>query len=126
MVSYLAHCVTGSLYEYWKRVTVDKRLPGCEYGQCGVILEPSTELLVSYDMIVAEKQSDGWIRVFACPSRTTARHLSVWGKAFGLSYRRLIDMCYRRVEMNIYTGGEREIIAKEKWPDLFVGVLVKK
>lgn len=126
MASYIAHCVTGSSYEYWKRVTVDKRLPGCEYGQCGIILEPGCERLVSYDMIVAEKTGDGWIKVYACPSRTTASHLSKWGKQFDISYQRLVDLCYRRKELNLYTGDERDAETMEVWPSQFIGERIRK
>ena len=125
MVSYTAHCVTG-YYEYWKKVTVDKRLPGCEYGQCGIILEPGCERLVSYDMIVAEKTADGWLKVYACPSRTTANHLSKWGKGFDISYRRMIDLLYRRRDLNLYTGEERDSEIPHTFPYQFIGEELRK
>lgn len=125
MVHYTAHCVIG-YYEYYSRVTVDKRLPGCEYGQCGILYEPSCERLVSYDVVVAEKDAQGWVKVYACPSRSTANHLSKWGKQWGVAYRTLIDILYRRKELNVNSGKERDITFDPSEPLLNVGERIRE
>ena len=123
MVSYTAHCVTGD-YEYYSYVMVDKRLPGCEYGQCGLLLEAGCTRLVSYDVVVAEVDAEGWVKVFACPSRSTANHLAKWGRPMGMSYRLLIDLLYRRLEMNYHTGLQRPITFNPNEPLLNVGRVI--
>lgn len=125
MVSYTAHCIRG-YFEYYSRVAVDKRLPGCEYGQCGIILEPGCEKLVSYDVVIAEKDAQGWIKVFACPSRTSCNHLSKWGKSFEMGYRTLSDLCYRRKEYNLYTGEERDATYNPESPLENVGLRIRE
>lgn len=125
MVSYTAHCVTGC-YEYYAKVTVDKRLPGCEYGQCGILIEPGCERLVSYDVVVAEVDAQGWVKVFACPSRSTANHLAKWGRPLGMTYRLLVDLLYRRKEMNYHTGNERPITFDPHVPLENVGIRIRE
>lgn len=125
MCKYVCHCTIGYT-EYWSRVDVDKRLPGCEYGQCGLIFEPACERLVSYDVVIAEKDSQGWIKVFACPSRTSAKHLGIWGRSFNVPYRQLMDMCYRRREYNVLTGEERSATYDVDEPLCNVGTRIKK
>ena len=126
MCTYVAHCISGGIHEYYSRVEIDKRLPGCEYGQCGLLLESACECLVSYDVIIAEHDGQGWIRVFACPSRTSAKHLAAWGKRYGLSYMRLIDLCYRRKEYNVITQEERVATYDTNLPLVNVGHKIEK
>ena len=126
MCIYTAHCIDGGLYEYYARVEIDKRLPGCEYGQCGLILENACERLVSYDVVIAEKDALGWVKVYACPSRTSAKHLGVWGRRFNMPYRRLMDLCYRRREYNVLTGEERPATYDYDAPLCNVGIRVEK
>ena len=124
MCKYTCHCVQG-VYEYWSRVEVDKRLAGCESGQCGIILETGCERLVSYDVIVAEKDAQGWVKVFACPSRTTAKHLGIWGRSFNMPYRQLTDLCYRRMEYNVYSHKERSATYNPQEPLQVVGIRIE-
>lgn len=107
MVSYIASC-GNEYYRTKKRVFVDKRLPGMEHAQAGLLFEPCAEFLVSYETVVAECTSDGWIHVYAIPSRTTAKHLGKWGKQFGIGFSTLSELYGLQQELNRYTGKRRK------------------
>lgn len=107
MVSYVAHTSNGIFYED-RKVFVDKRLPGMEYAQAGIILEPGAEFLVSYDTIAAEKTADGWIHIYGLFSATTRKHIGRWGKRIGVSYGLLKSLYEDNKEYNVYTGEYRD------------------
>lgn len=109
MVSYIAHC-RSDYYQCNKRVFVDKRLPGMEYSQAGILYEPAAEFLVSYETIVAELTADGWVHVYCIPSRSTAKHIGKWGRLHNLDYFFLKDLYLRNREYNIYTLEYRDAI----------------
>lgn len=107
MVSYICSC-GSDYYRTKKRVTVDKRLPGMEYAQVGILYEPACEFLVSYETLVAELTSDGWVTVYGLFSATTRKHLSRWGRLHGIGYYTLKRLYEKSKTMNIYTGEERD------------------
>ena len=109
MVSYIAHC-RSDYYQYDKRVFVDKRLPGMEYAQAGILYEPAAEFLISYETIVAEISADGWIHIYCIPSRSTAKHIGKWGKLHNVDYFFLKDLYLRNREYNIYTLEYRDAV----------------
>ena len=102
MVSYIAKTSHG-VFEELRRVYVDKRLPGMEYAQAGILYEPAAEFLVSYETIVAELTANGWIHVYGLFSATTRKHLGRWGKMHGLSYQEIKSLYEGDKEYNIYT-----------------------
>ena len=107
MISYIAHC-RSDYYLYDRRVFIDKRLPGMEYAQAGILYEPWGEMLVSYETIVAELTSDGWIKVYAMPSRTTGKHLAKWGRMHGVDYYTLKNCFDSGLDFNIYDKKTRK------------------
>lgn len=120
MVSYIAHTSWGVFHKDVK-VYVDKRLPGMEYAQAGILLEPGAELLVSYETIVAEKRADGWVHVYGLFSASTRKHLGTWGKRFNLPYHVLKGLYEHDLEYNVNTG---EFQKAEKLPAKLIGVAV--
>lgn len=109
MVSYLAKTSHG-VFEHIKRVWVDKRLPGMEYAQAGILYEPGSEFLVSYETIVAELTADGWVHVYGLFSTTTRKHLGRWGKMHGLSYQEIKSLYDGDIEYNIYSHQKRKAV----------------
>ena len=120
MVSYIAHTSNG-IFAQDKRVYVDRRLPGMEYAQAGIIHEPGAELLVSYETVVAEKRADGWIHIYGLFSASTRKHLSKWGKLHNIPYNFIKDLYEKGLEYNIETG---EVQKAEKLPAQLIGVKV--
>ena len=106
MVSYLAKTSHG-IFERIKRVYVDKRLPGMEYAQAGILYEPGAEFLVSYETIVAELTADGWVHIYGLFSTKTRKHLGKWAKMHGLTYYDVKIMYDTSHDYNIYTKQQR-------------------
>ena len=100
MKQYTAHCQSG-YYQYDRIVMVDKKLPDHEYMQAGIILHNNGEMLVSYETIVAEI-TDGWVHFYGTFSRTTAKHIGIWAKRFGLTYQFIKNLYEKNLEYNIY------------------------
>lgn len=107
MVSYIAHTSNG-YFSKDVRVFVDKRLPGMEYAQAGILYEPAAEFLVSYETIVAEITADRWVHVYGLFSATTRKHLARWGRIHGLSYSELKWAYENGSEINVQTGRVRK------------------
>ena len=108
MKRYIAHCQSG-YYCYDRIVMVDKKLPDHEYMQAGTILHNNGEFLVSYDTIVAEI-TDGWIHSYGTFSRTTARHIGIWARQYGLSYYFIKQLYEKNLEYNIYSKEYRPAV----------------
>ena len=109
MVSYIAHTSNGIFTED-VRVFVDKRLPGMEYAQAGILYEPGAEFLVSYETIVAEITADRWVHVYGLFSATTRKHLARWGRLHGIAYAELKFAYEKGVEINAQTGQTRKAV----------------
>lgn len=109
MVSYIAKTSHGA-FEELRRVYVDKRLPGMEYAQAGILYEPAAEFLVSYETIVAELSANGWVHVYGLFSTTTRKHLGRWAKLHGLTYSDVKKMYDTEHEYNIYTKQQRPAV----------------
>ena len=120
MVSYIVKTSHG-VFEELRRVYVDKRLPGMEYAQAGILYEPSAEFLVSYETIVAELTADGWVHIYGLFSPTTRKHLGRWAKMHGLTYMDVKKMYDVSQDYNIYTKQQRPA---EFIPARLIGVAV--
>ena len=99
MKTYKAHCIYGC-YESYKKVTVDKALKYCPYGQCGVkVVKAYTDEsgfaayeyhLISYKSTVLIYREDTnkliidgeQITAYATCSATTRRHVSAFLKEY--------------------------------------------
>ena len=110
MVSYIAHISNGYFAKKDVRVFVDKRIPGMEYAQAGILYEPGAEFLVSYETIVSEITADRWVHVYGLFSATTRRHLARWGKLHGVPYAELKWAYENGYEINSLTGQVRKAV----------------
>ncbi len=63
-----------------------------------------SQALQSYNTIVVEIDSEGWLHVNGLYSRTTIRHIGWFMRELGFTYQLAKQLYNDRKEFNIYTG----------------------
>lgn len=75
------------------------------YAQACIIETPSGyKALQSYQTIVIEIDSEGWLHVNGLYSMTTIRHIGWFMRELGFTYQLAKALYVDNKEMNIYTG----------------------
>ena len=75
------------------------------YAQACIIEMPSGyKALQSYQTIVADVDTEGWLNVYGLYSMTTIRHLGWFMRELGFTYQLAKQLYNDNKEMNIYTG----------------------
>lgn len=103
MVSYVAKC---GEYGILRRVWVDKRLRDCPSGQCGVVFNRGSVVLVSYKTAVCSIDRDGWFSIGGLYSMTTRRHIRHFLAEYapGLSYQDAKRAYEKNLMVNVNSG----------------------
>lgn len=100
----------------WEKVRAhyDRALEYMPSAQAGIVVEQDdngTEIafLISYTTMVAWLDGEGWFGCKGLYSATTRRHISAFAREYGLTFYDFKRACEKGVEINRYTGEEREI-----------------
>lgn len=71
--------------------------------------QDGTRALQSYNTIVAEIDSNGWLLINGLYSMTTRKHIGWFMHEIGLTYQDAKNLYNDSMKMNIYTGEIRRI-----------------
>ena len=75
------------------------------YAQaCVIECDDGYKALQSYDTIVIEIDSEGWLHINGLYTMTTIRHIGWFMRELGFTYQLAKQLYNDRKEMNIYTG----------------------